>query len=540
MQEIICLSDYLPEGDEQTVSFLQLLFDENWAKGELICPDTVYSEVGSINTKLAAKQNYEFLLRAVQKYPLKMIGSAAAHPGLSESDSDSAWESFRTDCYIAGKYCQELQDSGYFPAVLDTLLSSASNLSDSEAAVAWLEKMLAHAPEYYQIDDDTSPILIYKGSSICYNMLNVFAEELAKALVQCHQKVIVFDPQKEGMHALSRYIHQRFKAVIGIQTPVFHFMTDTANFHDYIIGPKFNIVFDHPGYLTNLAASVPQNYYLLLHDRNYINYIAKYYKNIKGAFHFCPAGILPESKEALKIYDVSFIGLYLNYRDYFHTIKSYERGLRSLALRYLNEMKHHPDLPAEKILNTIFHDDFLTKDICFPDLFFQLKAVNDCILSYYREKVIHTLLDAGIQIHVYGESWKSAPFSGHASLISHPEITARENLSVMQRSKISLNIMRGHKDGFTERIANALLCRSVVLSDKTTTLENDFQNGSELILFDLKEINLLPAKVSQLLNNPEQLEQIAQNGYRKACQEHQWIHRARQILTILSTEMPDI
>ncbi len=60
MQEIICYSNYLPEGTEQTISFMQLLLDENWAKGELLFSETVYSEVGGKNMKLSAKRDYEF------------------------------------------------------------------------------------------------------------------------------------------------------------------------------------------------------------------------------------------------------------------------------------------------------------------------------------------------------------------------------------------------------------------------------------------------------------------------------------------------
>lgn len=112
MQEIICYSDYLPEGTERTVSFMQLLLDDNWAKGELLFSEAVYSEIGGKNTKLTAKQNYEFLLRAVQKYPLKVTGRKTAYSEVSEEKKGSEWEGFRTDCYVAGRYSQELQDSG--------------------------------------------------------------------------------------------------------------------------------------------------------------------------------------------------------------------------------------------------------------------------------------------------------------------------------------------------------------------------------------------------------------------------------------------
>lgn len=533
MQEIICYSNYLPEGTEQTISFMQLLLDENWAKGELLFSETVYSEVGGKNMKLSAKRDYEFLLRAIQKYPLKVVGIEC--PEISEEDIGSEWEAFCTDCYVVGRYSQELQNSGNFTLALETLLSNASCMPDPDAAVKWLEKMISHAAEYYAIDADTCPILIYKGRPVCYNMLNVFAEKLADALIACHQKVIIYDPKQDGPHVLTRYIGQRFKAIIGMQTQGFHLMTDgRINFHDALSGPKFNMILDHPGYLPPLSSSIPRDFYLLIHDRNYMEFSKKYLKNIMGVFRFAPAGMLPESEGVQKIYDISFIGSYHNYRDSFSAIRSYSGKMRFLALRYLAEMKRNPDLPAEKALEKVLYDGFLESGIDFPKLFFQLKDVNTCILCYYKEKVITTLLQAGFELHVYGASWDTAPFLNHSCLKRHPQVTPQESLLVMQQSRISLNIMTGHKDGFTERIANALLCQSVVLSDKSTALEENFQNGKELVLFNLQEIDTLPSVVSSLLINPKRLESIAEKGYVKACKDHLWANRAGQLLRILS------
>lgn len=538
MQEIICYSDYLPEGTERTVSFMQLLLDDNWAKGELLFSEAVYSEIGGKNTRLTAKQNYEFLLRAVQKYPLKVTGRKTAYSEISEENKSSEWEGFRTDCYVAGRYSQELQDSGNFTLVLESLLSSASDMPDPDAAVEWLEKMLAHSPEYCAIDADTCPILIYKGSPVCYNILNVFAEELAQALTACHQKVMIFDPKQQEQRILTEYAGQRFKAIIGIQTYGFHVATDhNVNFHDLFSGPKFSMILDHPGYLPPLASSVPHDFYLLIHDRNYMNFVKKYYKNIAGVFRFAPAGMLPEKEDVAKIYDISFIGSYHNYRDCFYRIKSFSSELRPLALRYLAKLKDEPDLPAEKALEEILSRSSLEKDIELPELFLQLKDVNVCVLCYYKEKVITTLLKAGLEIHVYGASWDTAPFSDHPCLFRHPQVTPEESLLVMQQSRISLNIMTGHKDGFTERIANAMLCKSAVLSDRTTALEENFQNGEEVILFNLKETNELPTIVYSLLKDPKRLQLIAEKGYLKAREEHLWQNRARQLLHILSEDI---
>lgn len=72
--EVLCYTTCLPEGTSQHIPFMELLLNENWANGQIVCSEEVYPRVGYINHQLTAKQNYEFLLRAALKYPIKLIG----------------------------------------------------------------------------------------------------------------------------------------------------------------------------------------------------------------------------------------------------------------------------------------------------------------------------------------------------------------------------------------------------------------------------------------------------------------------------------
>ena len=116
MDEIICYTTYLPKGKEQSITFEELLLDDNWANGKVECSDKIFSDIGDKNHKLTAKQNYEFLLRAVQKYPLKAVGTASED------------------------YQPELLSSGYLSLVTETLLENALQLPDPERAIMWLKK----------------------------------------------------------------------------------------------------------------------------------------------------------------------------------------------------------------------------------------------------------------------------------------------------------------------------------------------------------------------------------------------------------------
>ncbi len=554
MKEIICYTHSLPEGDEQNITFMELLLDERWAEGDFECPEAIFSEIGSINNKLSAKQNYEFLLRAAKKYTLKAVGlplpsssstkvpASNIHPlspalsGNGNPETAAGLDGgYRTDCYIAGKYQQELLASGYFNTFIAALINNAKQLPNCGEAIAWLEQMISHAPAYYEIDDNACPILIYRGSDTCYNTLNFFAEELAEALRTLHQRVEIFDIEKEGNPALTRLINRRFKAIIGIQTHVFSIMMQDkkTNLHDLIHGPKYNMILDHPAWMKEHIEHGPQDYSLLIHDRNYLAFAKRYFKNVKNCIYFPPAGALPANicgaskKKQEKQYDLTFIGSYRNYRERLALIHTYDRPFRFLVARYLRIMLRNPDLPAEKAFQqaiTYFHISLTDEE--FLELFFEARQACFCIMLYYREKIIRTLLHAGIDIHVYGDSWKAFPLAGHRCLHCHPSLNAGESLKVMSQSRISLNIMSWHKDGLTERVLNAMCCQSVVLSDYSTILNEEFIPGKDLLLFSLEKLDELPAMIKNILADKNKLKEISENGCRKALQKHQWEYRA--------------
>lgn len=85
MQTIICYTNYLPQGKTQEISFLELLLDEKWADGKLEYSKSLYSEIGNKNSILKAKQDYEFLLRAVKNYPLLAVGTALQNSPIHDS-----------------------------------------------------------------------------------------------------------------------------------------------------------------------------------------------------------------------------------------------------------------------------------------------------------------------------------------------------------------------------------------------------------------------------------------------------------------------
>ncbi|MBO6241713.1 MAG: glycosyltransferase family 1 protein [Butyrivibrio sp.] len=381
-------------------------------------------------------------------------------------------------------------------------------------------------------------VLIYKGSDVCYNILDHMAEQLGNAFIYMGFSVTYYDIEK-GLSSITDLIGEKYVAIIGFQTKIFEIYLQSKNcyLHDLIEGPKFNFCFDHPIWLSRQLKNVPLNYYVLTHDRNYAEFIGKYYRNIAGVYLLPPGGTESENSAEEKKQDIIFMGTYENYRNIFPVIRKSDKALKHLACSFLCKLKHNINKTAEENLKMVLDEEKIEyDDEKFIEVLDSLKIIVKCIAYYYREKVIRTLLESDIDVTVYGNSWESSPFYGNEHLLIKPAVTPKESLYEYSISKLSLNIMLWHKDGFTERIANSMLNRSVVVSDMSTCLKEQYSNGEEIILFKLDNISGLPARLKELLKDEDKRKMIADKAYQRAQNEDTWGQRARLLLDYISEE----
>lgn len=526
---------------ERTLAFEDILLDETLVAGEVWVKREALQKAGGINRKLSGKRTYELLLRIAQEYTVisteRETQSWPEIQGgnwilLREEESD-AHGGIQTDCYLIGRYKDTLLSMGVFDdAVLGVL--SAGNDTTTE----YLKKMLVRSEEYYRIYDATQPVLIYTGEETCYGVLNEFAQNLGDALERQGAAVEYFDLSRHSYKDLYVYVGKRFRAIVGMQTYLFSVkMEDDSFLHDKMEAPLFHFVFDHPIRMRNHLEEMPARECVLTLDRNYVGFIETYY-NHRAKF-LPPGGCCAGWAEAnRKEYGISFLGSYgEGVLKYLKEERQEDREWGHLMSRYVLYMKKHlqetPESVFEKTLE--YYGISCTKEE-FLERFHRARWASLRLANHYRNKVVAILLKEGIKLHVFGDSWKRSPLWGHPGLIWHEAVTGEEALKVYARSRLSLNIMTWHKDGFTERIANAMLQRSVVVTDRTTYLEQNFEDEKELLMFDLAEMERLPARIKELLSDEEHCKQIAQAGYQKAAREHTWDDRAGTLLKWISED----
>lgn len=524
---------------EEGIPFIEILLDETLCSGEVGISKELVRSAGGVNRQLSAKLKYELVLRIAKETPIVLEEFPDGEYGLDvmklEDDAsdveDLGWQ---TDCYIIGKYSEELRKAGCFDMAVEGILQEAQANGKEEIVIAWLEQMIGHAEAFYKIDDATRPILIYKGDPICYNVLTVFAEQLGKALERAGEHVIYFDLEQEDVSGILQYVDQRFKAVIGVQSYLFSVkLADEKHYvHEYIYGPKYNFVFDHPIWFeVHLMHNYPE-YYLLVPDQNYADFAKRYFH--KEAILFPPAGMQLENVGTVEWkYDLTFVGTmgdYLQQAMWIHTLK---RENRFLANRFLLTMRQNPDMTLEEAFtHALEHQGIVLTDEAFMERLRDLRTVGYCVMHYYRYKVVETLLKAGIRLDVFGDSWQASALRKYPNLVCHPDITVEESLLVWKQSKLSLNVMSWHKSGFTERMAGIMMAGAVLVTDDTRYLKGRYEE-EDMLIFQLSDLEKLPEKVKGLLADEEKRQRIAENGRRKTICEHTWEKRAEQFLELL-------
>ncbi|SFB94292.1 glycosyltransferase family protein [Butyrivibrio sp. YAB3001] len=379
---------------------------------------------------------------------------------------------------------------------------------------------------------DKLPILLFEGDvSLCYGILKSFSEQLRDAFLELGEEVIYLNPADA---AIEDYSGRSYKAIIAFMENIFYsaYPDSKELIFDSFYGPKFNYWTDYPAFYHRHVKRIPQNYYILTQDRNYVKFIDHYYRGVK-AFFLPPGGrkaetIIPFQKRK---YALSFVGSFLDWREPISSFNSADETTKVIIDRYLDLLVTEPDLTTEvafeKTLTSLgakVSDEQFVQELAKVH-----KLADRGAARIYREEIIKTLIDNGITVDVFGDSWRNSPFVDNSYLRIHPSLEASGVDEIYDNSKMSLNVMTWHKDAITERVLDTMMAGCIAVSDQTPALREAFIDGEDLILYSLKEIERLPEIILKHSNN----EKIAHNGMVKATERHSWRNRAIELLKII-------
>lgn len=516
----------------------------------LVIRKSLLEWTGSFHETLQQYNTYEFLCRAAAETIVYGIPCAAdsAEAGSKDicekSDRDIVCEETDRDAadmdacgersstaltfaYIARLHMVRLQAQGILNDVFGGLIDYMAFLGCSQEFGDEMDVMLDSFADFEKLARNTAPYLIFVGDDTCYSVPKRFAAALSDELAELGQAVITTDGRHGEWNTgggSNIAVPPILKGVVGFQMEVLE-----RDVFRKMACPKYQFWFDNPIYFNDMFHDLPKEYYILSQDADYADYIKRHYKT-EHAIQFPPAGEdAGYAANQDRPIDVVFIGSYRNQWDT-TTFTKEER-------EFYEYMKSHPDVNFEEGYRQYLKENAAEGLSYDNDQEIQkgLESVkNACraVTSYYRDAVIRTLTGAGIDVHVYGDTWQNFHLEREENLIRHAEVSVEESLEVLGHAKIGLNIMTWHKAGMTERIANIMLSGAVCLSDESVYLREHYSDGEELLLFRLSELSDLPEKVLGLLQEEDRRRKMAAKAYERAKNEHTWRKRTEEFLAL--------
>jgi len=346
-------------------------------------------------------------------------------------------------------------------------------------------------------------------------------------------------PGPHSFEAFTRFLSVRADVAIafdglGIKEDILIELWDSMNTQ------TVNILMDHPLRFHPTMQKHPKNYIQFCCDRNHVEYVRKYFEKEVPFVEFMPhAGTYtgePDLKEYEKRpYDVLFSGTFYEPGHYLEQIdRDFKENelLREFYHNLSEDMIGNPSVTTEQsVLNLAAKMQLELKPQQLKTILACSEPIDWMARMYYRKKVIQIIADAGIHIWLLGRGWENHPCAGRQNVhIISGRVPFKETLPVMNQAKINLNVMPWFKDGTHDRIFNIILQGSLVLTDGSGWLYENFENNRDIVFYELEHLEEVPGIIHYYLEHTDKAKALIRNGVEVVKTAYTWENIVEQIL----------
>lgn len=344
---------------------------------------------------------------------------------------------------------------------------------------------------------------------------------------------------------LKAFLIKEVTAVISLNNIGMHLeFEDGLNIWDQYQIPFYNILMDHPFHYKAALDRAPEQMILLCMDRNHVEYVKRFFLNIKRVAFFPHAGIELQKKDAPYAGESCYVPIEERKIDVLYAggLSRYaaeglipdlgsirEFDAFELVKNALEKLINNPELTTEHVIEQCMQEiNFKINDKKLGETIAELRFLDALAVSFYREQAVRILAENGVTVTVFGVGWDrcewESPNVVYAGVTSPAQI-----LELMNQSKIVLNTMTWFKQGAHDRIFNGMLAGAAIVSDRSEYVEEIFTKQKQLQLFSLDGIKELPEIVQSLLQHPRVAQDMADCGYEETRRRHMWINRLQDI-----------
>ena len=252
--------------------------------------------------------------------------------------------------------------------------------------------------------------------------------------------------------------------------------------------------------------------------------------------HFLPLGTDPAvffpQRESF-IHEISFVGnSYLVQLDSFISQENeYMHSMVPFLAQILREYKADNRFDLERAIEQQIETIRLPPDLPHQKAVFLCKHFTGYL---YRKELVLTHINTYPDFVIYGDQgWLQFVDTSRLKKVSYGEGLRK----VYNKTKINIDINRPViKNGFTQRVFDALGCNSFLLTSAKPIIEDFFETkGDKKELITFKNAEELIDLIKFYREHETERNQIAQRGYEKVINNHTYYHRIKELFFVLMT-----
>ena len=316
--------------------------------------------------------------------------------------------------------------------------------------------------------------------------------------------------------------------------------------------PILNILVDHPLYYHSCLKEAGERMRVFCVDREHVGYVRRFYPGVK--VEFLPlagnelllsdgdgepathrADVREPVPDGRRTFDHVFTANYVSMEMLEEKVKALDEDYRIFYRRITEDLIADPAQSVDAVMERHIRNELGAvpeEQLCaamsgmiWIDLF---------VRSYFREKVVQTLADAGIIVRVFGADWEKIHCKKPQNVrTSGGKVNSAACVQAMRDARIALNVMPWFKDGAHDRVFTAMLQGTVALTDDSRYLREECRDGENICFYSLRALQQLPDQVVSLLEDPVRMAELAERGYRMAEKRHRWKNRAGLLMQAL-------
>lgn len=385
-------------------------------------------------------------------------------------------------------------------------------------------------------------ILFYESTE----SFNYFTDEIANELTNRGHETFILDllnptEPSHSMQELMSFCEQKVDAVIVFNRAGIHNDTyiDLWNMMDAC---TLHILMDHPLRLHPTMEKHPHKYIQFCPDEEHVSYVQKYFPNVEHIEFLAHAGTLdtkPPIPYTEKKYDIIFSGTYYVPESMLPKLENLfpkDSPMYQIYMQIADDLIAHTEKSLiQSVLDVLAANQMPLSDNGIKTIMRNMTPIDWMVRMYYRGKAIQVLVDAGLDVYVLGRGWENHPSAGAANLhILADRIDLADTFEYMRNARINLNVMPWFKEGTHDRIFNTMLRHSICLTDSSKWIDTHYEDGNDIVLYDLKQLDKLPEIATYWLTHPVEAQELLEKAYQKTAKNYTWVNCVDSILESLA------